>query len=1121
MSSDDAAEISTPAKVAENTHRERHRAVFNEKAFGVDRDGNPLSASQPISRGKTKDITPSQWAEIVNVVSNWKTDAEVATLDGQGKKDWKALKAQFTQNKNAYRWVKEYTVERGTNVDGTEKLTLHRKEIEQQRVVVPLTKIFDAIDEFHRANGHLGQERTYIDASKKYYNVTQHLVKVYCETCRICNGKQPTIGPQKGAKRPILSKEFRDRFQVDLIDMRKMQRRNIYGIMQRWIVTVKDHFTGLTFVTSIPRKRPKYVAYELEKYFGLVGYPAIFHTDNGKEFTSKEIIEVLRQINPAILTVTGRPRTPRDQGSVESMNKLVKRVLQSIEDELRAEGLDPDWTRLLGRVTSSINNQRSRQANSTTSYSVVFGMSYHQNISCTMEEARKCYTIDQRLGLSRDDRLAAVAKEVCVLSASDGDVEKSEDDRNEGYWSDDSAMLDSDGEKETVNENPSTPEKQGIISKFEAALRDADPTLSEDDILTMVSNPKNHRDMALALDPELTKTCGNAVKEAIDMVDQKACASAAATALKAADPSTPLIDTSTSTKAPTPSSPKKVVDLTLAIPWGFKIRRNGKTYQGFNTCNVDTCLQALLYLRDHCDGLGIYFVLDKKLNQVLNLIENKKFDAARYEWIKHSQSEAQAAPVQISPGPRNSDVDEVWDCMGTLEDQLVAAKLFKLKTTDRFEDCSVGTFNCSNEHKYQDDNQWALREQNTDYLDVYADEMHDMQNKHFNVTHNSYTIEVPCGHGMRRKDRKGNECKGIRLLRKEITEEPGLLQIVAKRRVSQLSSSIKKVSTLTCIDKIEHTLLINGVSYELVQINLANGTPHFRGITLIDGNYLLFDGLGVGGKGSLRLQWVFSNFDFGTYFVYSLWYAPSTSRKKKPTELPTKTPTTPNDKPNAASDSSRGKDLALCLPVQTPLAIGANTAVARALSTAKRRAHKDEQATKMILAHGKQLADSGVAPGAVVTVQVDSRDVTHPRGIIGIVYQVKETGGALIVCEHGVLTAGNSKSEFWVASDRYVLRYKPDESANVSAALESIRTDITSETFDYDAHEKITICQAHQLRVGASSPCKKAGCGCKNGNCKGTCGCIRGSRGQKVACSSSCSCNGNCKANPLNECNKK
>ena len=144
------------------------------------------------------------------------------------------------------------------------------------------------------------------------------------------------------------------------------------------------------------------------------------------------------------------------------------------------------------------------------------------------------HTIDQRLGLSRDDRLAAVAKEVCVLSASDGDVEKNEDGRNEGYWSDDSAMLDSDGEKETVNENPSTPEKQGsIISKFEAALRDADPTLSEDDILAMVSNPKNHRDMALALDPELTKTCGNAVKEAIDMVDQKACATAAATALKA------------------------------------------------------------------------------------------------------------------------------------------------------------------------------------------------------------------------------------------------------------------------------------------------------------------------------------------------------------------------------------------------------------------------------------------------------------------------------------------------------------------------------------------------------------------------------------------------------------
>jgi hypothetical protein len=34
--------------------------------------------------------------------------------------------------------------------------------------------------------------------------------------------KQPTVPPRKGAKKPIISSEFHNQFQVDLIDMRTM-----------------------------------------------------------------------------------------------------------------------------------------------------------------------------------------------------------------------------------------------------------------------------------------------------------------------------------------------------------------------------------------------------------------------------------------------------------------------------------------------------------------------------------------------------------------------------------------------------------------------------------------------------------------------------------------------------------------------------------------------------------------------------------------------------------------------------------------------------------------------------------------------------------------------------------
>ncbi len=83
---------------------------------------------------------------------------------------------------------------------------------------------------------------------------------------------------RKGAKKPILSSEFRDCFQVDLIDMPMMRKRDVYGQMQRWIMTVKDHSTGLVYLCALPRKRAVFVAAKLEKLFGFVGYPEFFHT---------------------------------------------------------------------------------------------------------------------------------------------------------------------------------------------------------------------------------------------------------------------------------------------------------------------------------------------------------------------------------------------------------------------------------------------------------------------------------------------------------------------------------------------------------------------------------------------------------------------------------------------------------------------------------------------------------------------------------------------------------------------------------------------------------------------------------------------------------------------------
>ena len=264
------------------------------------------------------------------------------------------------------------------------------------RMVVSRETVFNAIDEWHRLKGHMGQERTHNYCRERYYNCTQSLVRIYCKTCFVCMQKNPSVVPLKGSRKPIRSNNYRDRFQVDLIDFRKMRKRDPFGVLMRWIVTTKDHATGFTHVSAIPRKRASYVAYCLQEVFGLIGYPAIFHTDNGKEFTARCILEFLRRQNPNILTVTGRPRKPSNQGSVERMNRMVKRVISSELSQRRMSGQQCNWTSILGAVTATINTQSGRGGNSVASYTAIFGQQYDQEVSCTKDAAVQCWTVGQR-----------------------------------------------------------------------------------------------------------------------------------------------------------------------------------------------------------------------------------------------------------------------------------------------------------------------------------------------------------------------------------------------------------------------------------------------------------------------------------------------------------------------------------------------------------------------------------------------------------------------------------------------------------------------------------------------------------------------------------------------------
>ena len=182
---------------------------------------------------------------------------------------------------------------------------------------------------------------------------------------------------------------LQERFQVDLIDMHELCKHDPFGVLMRWIVTVKDH------AEAIPRKRARYVGHVLQQMFGIISYPFIFHTDNGKEFTGRAILSHLCRMNPNILTITGHPRKPNDQGSVESMNKTVKRVLNAVLAEKRLKGENPNWTEVLGSIAAAINVQYGHGKYDVAAYTSVFGCHYNQEVSTSKEEVRQCWTLPE------------------------------------------------------------------------------------------------------------------------------------------------------------------------------------------------------------------------------------------------------------------------------------------------------------------------------------------------------------------------------------------------------------------------------------------------------------------------------------------------------------------------------------------------------------------------------------------------------------------------------------------------------------------------------------------------------------------------------------------------------
>lgn len=181
--------------------------------------------------------------------------------------------------------------------------------------------MFDIIKRVHISVGHGGRDKMMKELASKYANVTREAVELFKSLCVECLKKRKRMAIKGVVVRPILTRDYGSRGQVDLIDMQSMSSGQ-----HKWIMVYQDHLTKFCVLRPLTSKRAAEVAFHLLDIFLLLGAPHILQSDNGSEFTASVIVE-LKLMWPELLMVHGKPRHPQSQGSVERLNCDVKDML--------------------------------------------------------------------------------------------------------------------------------------------------------------------------------------------------------------------------------------------------------------------------------------------------------------------------------------------------------------------------------------------------------------------------------------------------------------------------------------------------------------------------------------------------------------------------------------------------------------------------------------------------------------------------------------------------------------------------------------------------------------------------------------------------------------------------
>ena len=350
-----------------------HRRMFNVEAFGTTFEVDADVAVNDEKKRRKRIMTKKEYDETIRLVLYWDVaegHIDPATGVHITQKELRTSCKKGWRNKRKYYNVVPIAIQDGESVnrlyfqdgrDGEWKIVLHHK------------MVFGAIEECHVAVGHKKVKATWERVSKKYYDASEDLCRIFIDTCPVCNTSEGKVfvPPSSSFKR-----QFRDRFTACLLDYSDCPVVDVYGDTMKFLLVLHDDATKFTVLRPIRDDVDSAVEYELSYMFGMLGFPKKQFTAEEESWLKSGLIEnTVKKWEPACNCKSGVNKRLRFQVK-EVIYRLLKKELHDQGYESESDEIPKsNWVTVIPAAMMAINN---------ASYPKVFGMKSSSGIGSTV-----------------------------------------------------------------------------------------------------------------------------------------------------------------------------------------------------------------------------------------------------------------------------------------------------------------------------------------------------------------------------------------------------------------------------------------------------------------------------------------------------------------------------------------------------------------------------------------------------------------------------------------------------------------------------------------------------------------------------------------------------------------